>query len=141
MKRPSIAVAIAAVTGCMVALPAIGQLEIGAIEEIAGDETCADTGGILAYAESINYRVYICSDKNDPTQARHYRIRNKNQAIGINLEAVDYNPQKPGYFEFVTPNSVYVLQIPSEQNPEPTMGVQLPNGAQAQEKIQRYLSR
>lgn len=117
-------------------------LKVGSTREIEGDVTCAKgTGGILVYAETKNYRVYICSDEKDPTRPRFYRSFNKDGSRGLNIEAVDYNPRQMRYFEFKNKGYTYILQIPTSQIPDPVLGIELPSGKRYEEKVLRYLTR
>lgn len=122
--------------------PALANLPVGSLREIEGDVTCArGTGGILVYAETANYLIYICSDANDPTAPRFYRSRNRDGSPGLNLEAVGYNPRQLRYFEFLNNGYTYVLQIPSAQIPNPVLAVEFPNGRRVEERVTRYLTR
>lgn len=118
-----------------------GVLEVGSLSELKGDTTCQGTGGTLVYAETRNYQVYICGDKDDRLQPRYYRSRNRDGSGGINLEAKTYDPRQMRYFEFKNNGYSYILQIPSGQIPDPELNVELPNGKLIGEKVLRYLAR
>lgn len=118
-----------------------GVLEVGSLSELKGDTTCQGTGGTLVYAETQNYQVYICGDKDDRLQPRYYRSRNRDGSGGINLEAKTYDPRQMRYFEFRNNGYSYILQIPSGQIPDPELNVELPNGKLIGEKVLRYLAR
>ncbi|HIK33079.1 MAG TPA: hypothetical protein IGS17_19175 [Oscillatoriales cyanobacterium M59_W2019_021] len=116
-------------------------IEIGSVSEIEGDITCRQTGGILAYAETDRYSIYICSDPNDSTQPRYYRSFNRDGTPGLTLEATDYNPRQMRYFEFKNGDYTYLLQIPTGATPNPTLTVILPDGSTVEEPIRRYLAK
>ena len=116
-------------------------IEVGYLSEIEGDVTCRQTGGILAYAETENYLVYICADVNDPTQPRYYRSFDRDGNPGLNLEATDYDPFKGRYFEFKNSQYSYLLQIPTGATPNPRLTVQFPDGEFIEEEVMRYLAK
>lgn len=116
-------------------------IEVGSVSEIEGDLACRQTGGILVYAETENYLVYICSDENDLTQPRYYRSFSRDGTPGITLEAADYDPRQMRYFEFRNGNYKYLLQIPTGATPNPALTVELPDGSYVEEQIVRYLTR
>ena len=124
------------------AAPAAKMLPIGSLSQIEGDATCSSsfrTGGLLAYAETANYRIYICADRNDETQPGYYRSFDKKGGGNLSLAAVDYDPQKPGSYEFRSRGYYYTLQIPSAQTPAPVLRVNQPSGKPYEEKILRFL--
>jgi hypothetical protein len=116
-------------------------LQVGSLSELKGDTTCQGTGGTLVYAETQNYRVYICGDRNNRLQPRYYRSRDRDGSGGINLEAKTYDPRQMRYFEFKNNGYSYILQMPSGQIPDPELNVELPNGKLVGEKVLRYLAR
>jgi hypothetical protein len=116
-------------------------IEVGSISEIEGDIACRQTGGILVYAETHNYLVYICSDENDPTQPRYYRSFNRDGTPGIALKATDYDPRQMRYFEFKNGDYKYLLQIPTAAISDPALTVELPDGSYVEEPITRYLAK
>jgi hypothetical protein len=116
-------------------------IEVGSVSELEGDTSCRQTGGILVYAETDNYLVYICSDENDPTQPRYYRSFNRDRTPGLNLEATDYDPRQMRYFEFKNGEYTYLLQMPTGATPNPTFTVALPDGSYVEERITRYLAK
>lgn len=117
------------------------MINVGSLRELKGDQTCRGTGGIMTYAETRNFRVYICADKNDRTQPRYYRSRNRSGQGGLNLEAKDYNPRQMRYFEFRNQGFSYTLQIPTSQIPNPVLSIQFPDGRIIEEPVLRYLAR
>lgn len=117
------------------------MIKVGSLRELQGDNTCQGTGGIMTYAETKNFRVYICADKRDRTQPRYYRSRNRNGKGGLNLEAKNYNPRQMRYFEFTNQGHTYTLQIPTSQIPRPVLSIGLPNGKYIEEPVLRYLSK
>jgi Protein of unknown function (DUF1176) len=124
------------------AAPAAKVLPIGSLSQIEGDATCSSTfrtGGLLAYAETASYRIYICADRNDETQPTYYRSFDKKGSGSLTLAAVDYNPQKPGAYEFRNQGYLYTVQIPSAKTPAPVLRVTLPTGKPYEEKILRFL--
>jgi hypothetical protein len=121
--------------------PNSSGIEVGSVSEIEGDVTCRQTGGILVYAETENYLVYICSDENDPTQPRYYRSFNRDGTPGISLEATDYDPRQMRYFEFKNGDYRYLLQLPTGTTPNPMLTVELPDGSYVEEGITRYLAK
>jgi hypothetical protein len=121
--------------------PAQSQIKVGSVSEIEGDITCRQTGGILVYAETENYLVYICADENNPTQPRYYRSFNRDGTPGLNLEATDYDPRQMRYFEFKNGEYTYLLQIPTGATPNPALTVELPDGSSIEERITRYLAK
>lgn len=129
------------VSSIAVAAPA-SALSIGNLSQIEGDATCSSTfstGGTLAYAETANYRIYICADRANESQPRYYRSFDK-KGGNLTLAAIGYNPQQPGFYEFKNQNYRYTLQIPSDQVPAPVLRVTLPTGKRYEEKILRFLA-
>lgn len=116
-------------------------LEVGYLSELEGDISCRQTGGILAYAETENYLVYICADADDPSQPRYYRSFDRDGNPGLNLEATDYDPFKGRYFEFTNNEYSYLLQIPTGATPNPRLTVQFPDGEAIEEEVTRYLAK
>jgi hypothetical protein len=115
-------------------------MPIGGIGAVKDKTVCKDTGGILAHAETENYEIYICSDRNNPTVPRYYRGISKTGKGGLELEAEDYNPQQNGYYKFFNYDYAYVVQIPSPQFPQPDLVVEFPNGDRHVEKILSFHS-
>ncbi|MCY7334498.1 MAG: hypothetical protein LH649_17975 [Pseudanabaena sp. CAN_BIN31] len=115
------------------------HLTTGSINELANDKTCDGTGGILAYAETKDYALYICADSKDIAQPRYYRSVNKNGTTGVKLTAKTYNPKQGNYFEFHNGDYVYMLQIPSENIKNPVLVVEFPYGSVYAQKITRFL--
>jgi len=114
-------------------------LATGLTDELVNDKTCDGTGGILAYAETKDYGLYICADNTDITQPRYYRSVNKNGTVGVKLTAKTYNPNQGNYFEFYNGDYVYMLQIPSATIREPMLVVEFPDGSGYEQKITRFL--
>jgi hypothetical protein len=120
----------------------VAMLKVGALSEIKGDKTCDGTGGILVYAETQNFRIYICSDRKDKTQPRYYRSRERYGKGKLDLEAKGYNPQQMRYFQFKNNGYSYLLQKPMSQIPNPELTVLSPNETPLlSEKVTRYLAR
>lgn len=115
------------------------DLKTGLTNELANDKTCDGTGGILAYAETKDYALYICADVKDISQPRYYRSVNKNGTTGVKLTAKTYNPNQGNYFEFHNGDYVYMLQIPSENIKNPVLAVEFPDGSGYEQKIIRFL--
>ena len=115
------------------------NLKTGLTDELANDKTCDGTGGILAYAETKDYALYICADPKDISQPRYYRSVNKNGTSGVKLTARTYNPNQGNYFEFHNGDYVYMLQIPSENIKNPVLVVEFPDGSGYEQKIMRFL--
>jgi hypothetical protein len=115
------------------------NLTIGSTNELTNDKTCDGTGGILAYAETKDYSLYICSDPKDISQPRYYRSVNKNGTPGVKLTAKTYNPNQGNYFEFYNGDYVYMLQLPSESIKNPVLMVEFPDGSGYEQKISRFL--
>ena len=120
-------------------LAASAELVSGSTSELENDKTCDGTGGILAYAETKDYSLYICSDVKDIYQPRYYRSVNKNGTPGVKLTAKTYNPNQGTYFEFHNGDYVYMLQIPSETIKNPVLMVEFPDGSGYEQKITRFL--
>ena len=116
-------------------------IAVGDIKEIEGDIICGKTRVIYAYGETSNYRVYICADEKEPARPRYYISRNKDGSGGLNLEAMNYNPQKNGVIEFSNDGYIYTLESPTTQNPEPVLRVTFPDQKLTEEKLMRYLTR
>ncbi len=117
-------------------------LKVGSLKELQGDQTCRGTGGIMTYAETNHYLVYICSDQKDPSQPRYYRSRDRrNHNSTLNLEATNYNPRQMRYFEFKNKGYTYVLQMPMAQIPNPVLAIEFPSGKRVEERILRYLAK
>ncbi len=115
------------------------NLKTGLTNELTNDKTCDGTGGILAYAETKDYSLYICADAKDISQPRYYRSVNKNGTTGVKLTAKTYNPNQGNYFEFHNGDYVYMLQIPSENIKNPVLVVEFPDGSGYEQKITRFL--
>jgi hypothetical protein len=115
------------------------NLKTGLTDELVNDKTCDGTGGILAYAETKDYSLYVCSDLKDVAQPRYYRSVNKNGTQGVKLMAKTYNPNQGNYFEFYNGDYTYVLQIPSAKIKNPVLMVEFPNGSGYEQKITRFL--
>jgi len=115
------------------------HLTPGLTDELIGDKTCDGTGGILAYAETKDYALYVCSDVKDISQPRYYRSVNKNGTLGVKLTAKTYNPNQGAYFEFHNGDYVYMLQLPSENIRNPVLIVEFPDGSGYEQKITRFL--
>jgi len=115
------------------------HLVTGMTDELANDKTCEGTGGILAYAETKDYALYICADLKDVSQPKHYRSVNKNGTTGVKLTARTYNPNQGTYFEFHNGDYVYMLQIPSETIKKPVLMVEFPDGSGYEQPITRFL--
>ncbi|MCA6510927.1 MAG: DUF1176 domain-containing protein [Pseudanabaena sp. M109S1SP2A07QC] len=116
-------------------------LAIGDIKELEGDISCGKNKVIYAYGETSNYRVYICADSKEPDRPRYYISRNKDGSGGLDLEAMNYNPQKDGAIEFNNDGYIYTLESPTTQNPEPVLRVTFPNKKLTEEQLLRYLTR
>jgi hypothetical protein len=115
------------------------ELISGSTNELENDKNCDGTGGILAYAETKDYNLYICADPKDISQPRYYRSVNKNGTQGVKLFAKTYNPNQGTYFEFYNGDYVYILQIPSDKIKQPVLMVEFPNGTGYEQKITRFL--
>ncbi len=115
------------------------DLQTGLVDQLGNDQTFEGTGGILAYAETKDYGLYVCADINNPNQPRHYRSMNKNGTPGVSLTARTYNPNQGNYFEFYNGDYVYMLQLPSEQIKQPLLVVEFPDGDGYEQKITRLL--
>ncbi len=116
-------------------------IAVGDIKEIEGDIICGKTKVIYAHGETSNYKVYICADAKEPDRPRYYISRNKDGSGGLDLEAMNYNPQKDGAIEFNNDGYIYTLESPTTQNPEPVLRVTFPNQKLTEEKLLRYLTR
>ncbi len=116
-------------------------IAVGDIKELEGDIICGKTKVIYAHGETSNYRVYICADTKEPDRPRYYISRNKDGSGGLDLEAMNYNPQKDGAIEFNNDGYIYTLESPTTQNPEPVLRVTFPNKKLTEEKLLRYLTR
>jgi hypothetical protein len=111
----------------------------GTVDELGGDQTCQGTGGILAYAETKDFQIYICADLQDLSQPRYYRSVNRNGSQGIKVMAKTYNPNQGNYFEFYNGDYVYIIQIPSATLQQPMLIVEFPDGSGYEQKISRFL--
>ncbi len=117
-------------------------LKVGSLKELKGDQTCRGTGGIMTYAETKSFLVYICSDQKHRTQPRYYRSRDRrDRSRTLNLEATNYNPRQMRYFEFKNKGYTYVLQMPMSQIPNPVLGIEFPDGKRVEERVLRYLAK
>ncbi len=117
-------------------------IKVGSLKELRGDKTCQGTGGIMTYAETKSFLVYICANKNDRTQPRYYRSRDRrNSESRLDLEATNYNPRQMRYFEFKDKGYTYVLQMPMSQIPNPVLGIEFPSGKRVEERVLRYLAK
>lgn len=114
---------------------------VGDLSQLQDDATCDGTGGLITYAETENYLVYICADPNDPTQPRYYRSKNRDGSGGLEIEAKDYNPLQGRYLEFNNQGYIYTLQIPTAQIANPDFTVKFPNGREITEKVTKYLAK
>jgi hypothetical protein len=115
------------------------HLTTGLTDELVDDKTCDGTGGILAYAETKDYSLYVCADPKNIAQPRYYRSVNKNGTTGVKLTARTYNPNQGNYYEFHNGDYVYMLQIPSENIKNPVLVVEFPDGSGYEQKITRFL--
>ncbi|OIP76246.1 MAG: hypothetical protein AUK48_06060 [Oscillatoriales cyanobacterium CG2_30_44_21] len=115
------------------------SLITGLTDELVDDKTCQNTGGILAYAETKDYALYVCADLKDVASPRYYRSVNKNGTSGVSLTAKTYNPDQGNYFEFYNGDYVYLLQIPSKTIQDPVLMVEFPDGSGYEQKINRFL--
>ncbi len=116
-------------------------ISIGDIRELEDGRICGKSKVIYAYGETSNYKVYICADEQEPDRPRNYISRNKDGSGGLEMEAINYNPQKIGAIEFKKEGYVYTLESPTTQNPEPVLRVTFPNGNLSKEQLLRYLAR
>ncbi|MFM7888985.1 MAG: DUF1176 domain-containing protein [Pseudanabaena sp.] len=116
-------------------------IAVGDIKELDDNSTCGKSRVTYAYGETSNYRVYICADASTPERPRYYISRNKDGSGGLDMEAMNYNPQKSGKIEFNNEGYIYTLEAPTTQNPEPVLRVTFPNGKLSKEQLLRYLSR
>ncbi|WP_271253501.1 DUF1176 domain-containing protein [Pseudanabaena sp. Chao 1811] len=116
-------------------------IAVGDIKELDDNSTCGKSKVTYAYGETSNYRVYICADASAPERPRYYISRNKDGSGGLNMEAMNYNPQKSGSIEFKNDGYLYTLEAPTTQNPEPVLRVTFPNGKLNEEQLLRYLAR
>ena len=105
------------------------NLTTGLTDELINDKTCEGTGGILAYAETKDFGLYVCADIRDISQPRYYRSVNKNGTKGVRVTARTYNPNQGNYFEFHNGDYVYMIQIPSENIKNPVLMVEFPDGS------------
>jgi len=115
------------------------NLTTGLTNELINDKTCEGTGGILAYAETKDFGLYVCADIQDISQPRYYRSVNKNGTKGVTVTAKTYNPNQGNYFEFHNGDYVYMIQIPSENIKNPVLMVEFPDGSGYEQKITRFL--
>jgi hypothetical protein len=115
------------------------NLTTGLTDELINDKTCEGTGGILAYAETKDFGLYVCADIRDISQPRYYRSVNKNGTNGVRVTAKTYNPNQGNYFEFHNGDYVYMIQIPSENIKNPVLMVEFPDGSGYEQKITRFL--
>ncbi|WP_434687103.1 hypothetical protein [Pseudanabaena minima] len=115
------------------------NLTTGLTDELINDKTCEGTGGILAYAETKDFGLYVCADIRDISQPRYYRSVNKNGTKGVRVTAKTYNPNQGNYFEFHNGDYVYMIQIPSENIKNPVLMVEFPDGSGYEQKITRFL--
>ncbi len=116
-------------------------ITVGDIKELDDNSTCGKSKVTYAYGETSNYRVYICADASAPERPRYYISRNKDGSGGLDMEAMNYNPQKSGKIEFKNDGYIYTLEAPTTQNPEPVLRVTFPNGKLSEEQLLRYLAR
>jgi hypothetical protein len=121
--------------------PSKAGLPIGDTKELEDNSVCQRTGGIFAFAETKNYRVYICSDPQNPKQPKYYRSRNKDGSGGLDIEATGYNPYTDDVIAFKSNGYTYAVEIPTAQNPEPVLRVTFPDGKLVKEQLLRYLAR
>ena len=115
------------------------NLSMGLTDELTNDKNCDGTGGLLAYAETKDYALYVCADLKDISQPRYYRSVNKNGTQGVKLTAKTYNPNQGTYFEFHNGDYVYLLQLPSENIKNPVLIVEFPDSNGYEQKITRLL--
>ncbi len=116
-------------------------ISIGNIKDLADSQTCSNSKVIYAYGETSNYRIYICADNKEPDRPRYYISRNKDGSGGLEIEAMNYNPQRTDVIEFKNDAYLYTLEAPTTQNPEPVLRVTFPNGMLTEEQLLRYLGR
>jgi hypothetical protein len=58
-------------------------LKIGDISELKDDKTCDDVGEILVYAETENYKVSVCAEKNNRQDPSFIKITRKDGSLKI----------------------------------------------------------
>lgn len=116
-------------------------IAVGDIKELDDNSTCGKSKVTYAYGETSNYRIYICADAGAPERPRYYISRNKDGSGGLDMEAMNYNPQKSGAIEFKNDGYLYTLESPTTQNPEPVLRITFPNGKLNEEQLLRYLAR
>lgn len=121
--------------------PVAKAIAVGDVKEVEENSVCGKSRVTYAYGETSNYRVYICADTKAPDRPRYYISRNKDGSGGLEMEAMNYNPQKSGAIEFKNDGYLYTLEAPTTQNPEPVLRVTFPNGKLNEEQLLRYLAR
>jgi hypothetical protein len=62
-------------------------LKVGDISEIKDDKTCDDVGEIIVYAETQNYKVSVCADKNNRQDPSLIKITRKDGSLKITGKA------------------------------------------------------
>ncbi|MEI6430227.1 MAG: DUF1176 domain-containing protein [Pseudanabaena sp. ELA607] len=114
---------------------------IGNVSEMEGDVTCRQTGGIYAYAETSSFKVYVCSDVNNPNQPRYYRSFNQDGSPGLNLTADKYNPLKADRLEFRNDAYTYSIDLFGDSGDKPMLRVGTPDGKTSTEPLTVLLNR
>jgi hypothetical protein len=114
---------------------------LGNVKELEGDVTCRQTGGIYAYAETANFKIYICGDVNNPDQPRYYRSFNRDGSPGLNLTAEKYNPIKGNAVEFRNDDYTYAIDLFADGGDKPMLRVGQPGGKTNTEPLTVLLNR
>ena len=120
---------------------AADAVRFGNVKELEGDVTCRQTGGIYAYGETTNFKVYICSDANNPDQPRYYRSFNRDGSPGLNLTAEKYDPLKGSMVEFRNDDYTYGMDLLADGGDKPMLRVGLPGGKTNTEPLTVLLNR
>jgi hypothetical protein len=120
---------------------------IGSTTELKNDDTCKESGDILAYAETYKYHIYVCGDEtnNQPkSMVINTVVGNSNKAIIDGNPSISWSKSyifSQGEFSIrlgrpYTPTS-YKLYKPS--SPTFSVGVRFANESFINEKIRVYL--
>jgi hypothetical protein len=90
----------------------------------------------FSYAETRNFKIYLCADEKSPDRPRWYISKNTDGSDGLTLEANE--PLEYGIVKFQ--NAGYTYEIIRPKNRVPFLRITFPNGLTKQEELLRNLN-
>jgi hypothetical protein len=108
----------------------------GSTSELEGDITCGkNTGGLHTYLKTAKFRIYICSDPQDPTFPRFYRGFSAPGKLNLSLRADGYDPRQGRYLIFENGGYQYILDSGNSTTQVAQLIVKAPDGKILSEEI------